>query len=193
MTPDAQQPRHCDHEVVCGDFNQIPDERRNKDNGSCNIFACEHDTRTHPHTPAPEENGDAHFHYDNQQFRLITTKELNILVYNGKQAERYGIAKVVKRESIQKQRQDLVSQEAARTATLALQPFVTYTKAAALKHGEMVDLMRRNGLKLDDLNDPMQKLAFTFYSEIGELSYKADVVIEEYEETPRRQRAGEQQ
>jgi hypothetical protein len=75
----------------------------------------------------------------------------------------------------------------ARTATLAMQSFVIYTKVAALKHGEMVDLMRRNNLKLDDLNDPMQKLAFTFFSEIGELSHKADMVIEEYEDSLRQQ------
>jgi hypothetical protein len=60
-------------------------------------------------------------------------------------------------------------------------PFIAYLKMVSLKHGEMLDLMRRNSLKIDDLKDPMQKLAFTFFSEIGELSHKADVVLEEAE------------
>ena len=35
-----------------------------------------------------------------QRFWLITTNELNRLVYNGTQTERYGISKVVKRETL---------------------------------------------------------------------------------------------
>jgi hypothetical protein len=54
-----------------------------------------------------------------------------------------------------------------------------FTKKIALKHGEMVDLMRRNNLIISDLQDPMQKLAFTFFSEIGEMSHEAEVILEE--------------
>ena len=59
------------------------------------------------------------------------------------------------------------------------QPFIDFAKSASLKHSEMVDLMRRNNLKIDDLEDPMQKLAFTFFSEIGEMSHEAEVIIDE--------------
>lgn len=48
-----------------------------------------------------------------------------------------------------------------------------------LKHQEMIDLMRRNKIGIDNLEDPMQKLAFTFFSEIAELSYKAEVIRKE--------------
>ena len=41
----------------------------------------------------------------------------------------------------------------------------------------MQAIMRREGLKLDDLNDPMQKLAFTFYTELCERASKADELL----------------
>lgn len=59
------------------------------------------------------------------------------------------------------------------------QRYISFLKMVSLKHSEMVDLMRRNHLKIENMNDPMQKLAFTFFSEIGELSHKADVMLEE--------------
>ena len=43
------------------------------------------------------------------------------------------------------------------------------------KHEEMITLMRKNNIKIDNLDDPMQKLAFTFFTEIGELSRKAEL------------------
>jgi len=54
MTPDAQQPEHCEHECVCPEY---------RGNDPCNgvwipqlneYHKCKHDTRSRPHTPAPE-------------------------------------------------------------------------------------------------------------------------------------------
>jgi len=42
-----------------------------------------------------------------------------------------------------------------------------------------IRIMRENGLKIDDLNDPMQKLAFTFYSNLCEIEQKARQLFEE--------------
>jgi len=42
-----------------------------------------------------------------------------------------------------------------------------------------IRIMRENGLKLDNLNDPMQKLAFTFYSDLCEIEQKARQLFEE--------------
>jgi hypothetical protein len=47
---------------------------------------------------------------------------------------------------------------------------------------EVRDIMRRNNIKLDDLKNIYQKLAFTFYSTMAEHSSKASQVIEEYKE-----------
>ena len=57
-----------------------------------------------------------------------------------------------------------------------------FVKKVELKHGEMVDLMRRNKMKIDNLKDPMQKLAFTFFSEIGEMSHEAETILAELRE-----------
>jgi hypothetical protein len=40
-----EQSGHCDHECVCGQFRYLPEIQRDKDNLSCNIFGCKHDTR----------------------------------------------------------------------------------------------------------------------------------------------------
>ena len=77
--------------------------------------------------------------------------------------------------------------EAAKQEREKAQPFIDFVKATELKNGEMAALMRRNELKLDNLKDPMQKLAFTFYSEIAELSHQADVILQEYAESLRAQ------
>jgi hypothetical protein len=63
-----------------------------------------------------------------------------------------------------------------------------FVKKIELKHGEMVSLMRRNKMKIDDLDNPMQKLAFTFFSEIGEISHEAEVILEELRQTKERER-----
>jgi hypothetical protein len=81
--------------------------------------------------------------------------------------------------------------KAAKAEREKVQPFIDFTKAASLKHNEMVDLMRRNNLKIDDLEDPMQKLAFTFFTEIGEMSHKAEVIIREYKESLRESKESE--
>ena len=49
---------------------------------------------------------------------------------------------------------------------------------AVTKPKEMQDLMRKHGLKIDNLDDSMQKLAFTFYTELCELSREAENVLE---------------
>lgn len=66
-----------------------------------------------------------------------------------------------------------------------VQPFIDLARVLATKCDEMQDLMRRNKIVIDNVQEPMQKLAFTFYSEIAELAHKAEVVIEEYEESLR--------
>ncbi len=47
------------------------------------------------------------------------------------------------------------------------------------------DIMQKHKFILDDLNEPWQKLAFTFYSMLVETGQKAEKIIEEAkEETP---------
>jgi len=40
-------------------------------------------------------------------------------------------------------------------------------------------IMEWNELKIADLNDPMQKLAFTFYTDLCEIASKVDALFEE--------------
>jgi hypothetical protein len=49
---------------------------------------------------------------------------------------------------------------------------------ASLQPARAQELMRQNGLKIDDLDDPMQKLAFTFYSMLVEAAHRAETIIE---------------
>jgi hypothetical protein len=42
---------------------------------------------------------------------------------------------------------------------------------------EMQSIMRTHGLKIDNLDDPMQKLAFTFYSEIAQMSEESRALL----------------
>jgi len=51
MTPDAQQPEHCEHECVCPRYVGTAYDKRG---WSCNVIGCVHDLRTRPHTPAPD-------------------------------------------------------------------------------------------------------------------------------------------
>jgi hypothetical protein len=44
------------------------------------------------------------------------------------------------------------------------------------KPKEMQALMRKHGLKIDDLDNPMQKLAFTLYTELCEIAHNADAL-----------------
>jgi hypothetical protein len=110
MIPARQPQPDCIHYALCCSA-QIQNASGCLGKKDCKFYAV------HTSAPAPaSDNGDTHYHYENQQFRLVTAKELNILVYNGNQSERYGISKVVKRESIQKQRELLVTAEAAKAA-----------------------------------------------------------------------------
>lgn len=45
--------------------------------------------------------------------------------------------------------------------------------------GDMQEIMRKNNIVIDNHGDPMQKLAFTFYSRIVSLAKKARELIEE--------------
>ena len=56
---------------------------------------------------------------------------------------------------------------------------INFIKMVSGKQQEMIKIMERNNLVLDNLNEPMQKLAFTFYSEIAEMSHNADILLEE--------------
>lgn len=47
--------------------------------------------------------------------------------------------------------------------------------------GEAQRIMRENGLVIDDLDDPMQKLAFTFYSDLAELASKAEAALARFD------------
>jgi hypothetical protein len=49
MTAPASPQPHCDHECVCHDMTNTISEI----DAPCNNQYCKHDTRTHPHTPAP--------------------------------------------------------------------------------------------------------------------------------------------
>jgi hypothetical protein len=55
MTPDAQQPEHCEHECVCVSITGIERTRKEPcDTSSGTRYKCLHDTRSRPHTPAPD-------------------------------------------------------------------------------------------------------------------------------------------
>ena len=49
-----------------------------------------------------------------------------------------------------------------------------FAKWAQQVQKNAIAIMRKNNLKIDDLNDPMQKLAFTFYSDLCEIAHKAE-------------------
>jgi hypothetical protein len=68
MTPDAQQPEHCEHECVCPDYNVSNDET---EENPCHL-SCIHDTRARPHTPAPEID---HRTGDSRVYRKIRPEE----------------------------------------------------------------------------------------------------------------------
>lgn len=53
---------------------------------------------------------------------------------------------------------------------------------AARKPQEMMELMRRNNMVIRDHDDPMQKLAFTLYSEIVEQAVRARELLDEEED-----------
>jgi hypothetical protein len=42
-----------------------------------------------------------------------------------------------------------------------------------------IEVMRGNKLKIDDLNDPMQKLAFSFYTDLCEIENRARQLFED--------------
>jgi hypothetical protein len=48
----AQQPEHCEHECVC--HWHVEGKVKMGNNGLCRKPDCHFDTRTRPHTPAPE-------------------------------------------------------------------------------------------------------------------------------------------
>lgn len=50
-------------------------------------------------------------------------------------------------------------------------------KAVAIRPAEAVEIMRREGLAIDNQDDPMQKLAFTFYTMLVGSASEADAAI----------------
>lgn len=60
--------------------------------------------------------------------------------------------------------------------------FVLFLKNVVQSPKRMVKVMRENDLKVCDLGDPMEKLAFTMYCELCSLAQRAEVLLEEMEE-----------
>ena len=58
-----------------------------------------------------------------------------------------------------------------------LEEFAQWAQTLQLKSLKIMEL---HNIVIDDLNDPMQKLAFTFYSELCEIEQKARRILEEY-------------
>lgn len=54
----------------------------------------------------------------------------------------------------------------------------------AAKPNAMQEIMRKHNLKIDDLADPMQKLAFTFYTELCESAHEAQAILDAMKEEP---------
>ena len=192
MTP-ARQPQHCDRLTECQSYDEeeypfckdrgtpcrFHNRRRCPDYKSVIHDQVECDVRQGTHF-AQQMVSDALG--EPIYTRATHTSPLAPVLFQIEpNSSKYTLEQIVEiNENIQKQRK-----EAAKAAREQVQPFIDFTKAASLKHNEMVDLMRRNNLKIDDLEDPMQKLAFTFFTEIGEMSHKAEVIIREYEESLR--------
>jgi hypothetical protein len=61
-----------------------------------------------------------------------------------------------------------------------------FIRHVSTKNSDMIDIMHRNGMVLDNLNDPMQKLAFTFFTEIANLSKMADNILVEHRQSKKR-------
>ena len=55
-------------------------------------------------------------------------------------------------------------------------------KLSRTKQQQALKVMKDNDLKIDDLDDQMQKLAFTFYNYLVELSMRAEVALAELDE-----------
>ena len=53
---------------------------------------------------------------------------------------------------------------------------------AAKKPGEAANIIRREGLALENLDDLWQKLAFTLYSMLVEVGVKTEAILEEIRE-----------
>ena len=70
------------------------------------------------------------------------------------------------------------------TAANAHDDLLAACKAAASKPAEAAAIMRENNLKIDNHDDPYQKLAFTFYTMLAELAGEADRAIALAEGTP---------
>lgn len=51
---------------------------------------------------------------------------------------------------------------------------VEVVKDASKRQRQCLEIMRKNNLVLDNLDDPMQKLAFTFYTELVAIAMQAD-------------------
>jgi hypothetical protein len=54
-----------------------------------------------------------------------------------------------------------------------------FARWAQQKQPEALAIMEKHGLKIDNLKDPMQKLAFTFYTSLVEIEMKARHMFED--------------
>ena len=61
-----------------------------------------------------------------------------------------------------------------------LDELIEFARWVQQKQPEALAIMEKQGIVIDNLDDKIQKLAFTFYSEIAEMSHKAEVLLEEH-------------
>ena len=59
-----------------------------------------------------------------------------------------------------------------------------FADAAAAAPGEIQQIMRKHGLRIDNHNDPMQKLAFTIYTKLVALAEQADAYTKDQYKQP---------
>lgn len=72
---------------------------------------------------------------------------------------------------------DIATLEELKTKFDLFQDMLEALKGVVTKQEQMLSIMRENNLKIDDLDDPMQKLAFTFYTEICDSALCAENLI----------------
>lgn len=66
--------------------------------------------------------------------------------------------------------------------TPSYEELVAFARWAQEKQPNAVRIMRKHGLVIDDLKDPMQKLAFSFYCDLVEIEKKVKDLLDDAEE-----------
>ncbi len=67
-------------------------------------------------------------------------------------------------------------------AISALPDLLRVARMAADKQPQALEIMRKNDIVLDDFKDPMQKFAFTIYTDLCELHHATKPLLEKREE-----------